>query len=96
MRGFSAPYLLILQHPIVDSKTCIVAPVVPVVSDGATLLAPRVLVASTAYRAMLLDMTSVARGLIGDAMEALELDDQAIFTGLDAIFRGYPVGLPIG
>ena len=55
MRGFSAPYLLILQHHIVDSKTCIVAPVVPVVSDGATLLAPRVLVASAAYRAMLLD-----------------------------------------
>jgi hypothetical protein len=89
------PYLLVLQHHIITSKTCIVAPVVPAVGEGATLLAPRVIVASAAYRAVLLDMTSVAVAFIGDAVDAHEADDQMISAGLDAIFRGCPVGLPI-
>jgi hypothetical protein len=89
------PYLLIVQHHIVQSDTCIVAPVSLAGDRPATLLAPHVLVGSAPFRAMLLNMVSVATTLIGEKAEAAEVEVDAITDGLDAIFRGYPVGLAL-
>jgi hypothetical protein len=96
LRGFAAPYLLILQHHIVAGDTRIVAPVVPARGGRVTLLAPRVTIGAADHRVMLLDMTSAPVAAIGAAVEAAELADTAALTaGLDAIFQGCPVGVPI-
>jgi hypothetical protein len=89
------PYLLIVQHHIVQSETRIVAPVSPAGARPATLLAPHVRVESVLYRAMLLNMVSVATTLLGEPVEDAEVEADAITDALDAIFRGYPVGLPL-
>jgi hypothetical protein len=94
VRQIGVPYLLIVQHHIVESDTRIVAPVAPAGDRPATLLAPHVLVGSVRYRAMLLNMVSVPTALIGEAVEAADVEADAITDALDAIFRGYPVGLP--
>ena len=93
VRGFAAPYLLVLQHHFVSGKTRIVAPVVIINVRPANLLIPKIEVSRTVYHVMLLDMTSVALGRIAETVEA-RVDVQAVSDGLDAIFTGYPVGLP--
>src|SRR4051812_38693198 len=65
VRGFTAPYLLVLQHDLIQTQTRIAAPLVPAGPDPVTLLAPRVTVEGTPYKAMLLDMTSLPVGLLG-------------------------------
>lgn len=94
VRGFAPPFLLILQHHIVESQTRIVAPVVPAGPDEATLLAPAVEAGGTRYRAMLLDMTSVPLGLLGQVVDG-SVNPDHITAAVDALFRGYPVGLPL-
>jgi CcdB protein len=92
--ALGVPYVLILQHHIVPSPTRIVAPVILAGTAPTTLLAPRLLIGSVPYRAMLLNMVAVAVTLLGDTVDAAMLEDNAVTDGLDAIFRGYPVGLP--
>ena len=93
VRGFAAPFVLILQHHLVEAETRIVAPVIPVDREPATLLAPRLAIGSEPFRAILLNLTAVRLSLLGMRVEA-EVDEDAIAAALDSIFRGYPVGLP--
>jgi hypothetical protein len=95
IRRFRAPYLLLLQHHIVLSKTRIVAPVIASNGVRTTFLTPNVTVGSVDHFAMLLDMISADVSLIGAVVTVAEVDEDAVTDGLDAIFRGYPVGLPI-
>jgi len=90
--GFAAPYLLVLQHDLIQTQTRIAAPVVPAGPDPATLLAPRVTVEGVPHKAMLLDMTSLPVAVLG-ATTASSVDPDAVSDALDAIFRGYPVGV---
>jgi CcdB protein len=94
VRRIGVPYLLILQHHIVQSDTRIVAPVLPAAGRPAQLLVPHVHVASVPHRVMLLNMVSVATALLGEQAEDAEVDVDTITDALDAIFRCYPVGLP--
>ena len=93
--GVRVPYFLILQHGIVAGPTRIVAPVVPAGAGPAGLLAPRVLIGAAPHRAMLLNMVSVAVGLLGETLADADVAEQAVTDALDAIFRGYPVGIPL-
>ena len=93
VRGFASPYVMILQHHLVPAETRIVAPVVPASSEPATLLAPRLAIEGAPYRAILLNLTAIRLSLLGQPVEAA-VDEDAIAAALDAIFRGYPVGLP--
>jgi hypothetical protein len=94
IRGFGAPFLLILQNPVVESATRIAAPVIPAGPGPATLLAPAVRIGGEGFRAILLDMTAVPQSLLREAV-AREVAEEAVAAALDAIFRGYPVGLPL-
>jgi hypothetical protein len=95
IRGFGAPYLLVVQHHIVPVETRIVAPVIPALGDRATLLAPRVVIGTKRYRALLLDMASAPLAQIGKSVAEAHVEEDAVTDALDAIFRGYPVGLPM-
>jgi hypothetical protein len=87
----AAPYLLVLQHHILDSRTRVIAPLVPSVTPTGTLLAPHIPVGRLVYRVMLLDHTAIPIALLAEIVDAPRVDDAVISAGLDAIFRGYPV-----
>ncbi len=89
------PYLLVLQHHIVAGTTRIVAPVAPAGPGPDTLLAPWLMIGPVRHRVVLLEMASVPVTLLGDTVEGAEIADTAVINGLDAIFRGYSVGLPL-
>ncbi len=93
LRGLPTRHLLVLQHDLVAGRSCIVAPVVQDTAIPEALLTPRLLVEGADCRAILLDMTSVPLTVLGPPVDA-EVDEDAIAAALDAIFRGYPVGLP--
>jgi hypothetical protein len=78
--SFRAPFLLILQHHIIKSPSRIAAPVVTVRDERPTLLTPHVKTAGGVY--------------LGDEVNDALVDPDDISIGLDAIFKGYPVGLP--
>ncbi len=94
VRGLPSPFLLILQHPIVGGTTRIAAPVSPDEGRPPNLLTPLVAVAGGAFRAILLEMAAVPLRLILAPIPDAAVDEDAVTNGLDAIFRGYPVGLP--
>jgi hypothetical protein len=94
MRGFAAPFLIVLQHPIVQSQTRICAPVVPARGARATLLTPAVTISGTVHLAVLLDMAAVPLRFIAPEEAEAVVDSEAVTPALDAIFSGYPVGLP--
>lgn len=56
VRGFLGPYLLVLQHHLVESQARIAAPVVPAGTSRAMLLTPRLDVEGGPHKAMLLDL----------------------------------------
>lgn len=95
VRGQPSSFLLILQHHLVGSSTRIAAPLARSAARRPTLVAPQVLIDGDDYRAMLLEMTSVPLRLIRSEVTNAIVDEDAVTTALDAIFRGYPVGLPI-
>lgn len=95
VRGFRALFVLNIQHHLVDSATRIVAPLVPAAGDAWTLLAPKVQMAGVAYRVMLLDLSTVPVRLLADQVKEVIVHEDPIGAALDAIFRGYPVGLPL-
>lgn len=94
VRNFPAPFLMVLQHPVVESPTRIVAPVVPAASGPRTLLLPWLTIGGLPHAAVLLNMAAVSVRQIGAELDAT-VDEDAVTTALDAIFRGYPVGLPL-
>jgi len=94
--GYRPPFVLILQHPIVQSVTRIVAPVVPALGHKPTILSPRIMIGEDVYRAVLLEMTRTSVGSLGQTVNSARLEDEdTVLAGIDAIFRGYPVGLPL-
>ncbi|MDA8249266.1 MAG: CcdB family protein [Rhodospirillales bacterium] len=95
IRRQSVPYVVVIQHHLVPAVSRIVAPVVPAGGRPATLLAPRLDIGRVAHRAVLLEMSAVLLGMIGEVVGSALADSDAIGDALDAIFRGYPVGLPI-
>jgi hypothetical protein len=95
VRGLPAPYLLILQHHIVGGSTRIAAPLTKEAGQPPNLLTPRVAIAGGGFRAILLEVAAIPLRLILVPVTDAELDEDAITAALDAIFRGYPVGLPI-
>ena len=94
MRGFTAPFLLVLQHHIVNSRTRIAAPVtVAPPGQPGSILTPRVTIDDVVHRVMLLDMAAVPLPLFVGVVSGVSIAEDDISAGLDAIFRGYPVGL---
>lgn len=95
MREVRTPYVLVLQHHLVRAATCITAPVVRIGPRPVTFLAPGVIVGDETFGAILLEMAAApVRLLLGQVADAT-VDEDAVTAALDAIFRGYPVGLPI-
>ena len=89
-----APLLLILQHHVITASTLIVAPLLPAAGPG-NLLTPVVLLAGTTHAANLLGLSAVPLSVLGEICGSALDQADAITDGLDAIFRGHPVGLPL-
>ena len=94
VRGFRAPYLLVVQHHAIPATTRLVAPVTLPLPGDVDVLAPRLLVSGIEYRARVLDMSSVSCALLGETLESLIADRDAILGAIDIILHGYPVGIP--
>jgi hypothetical protein len=67
VRGFRAPYLLLLQHHDLPSSTMLVAPVTPPLAGDVDVLAPRLTIDGKEYRPRLLDISAVPRPYAGNA-----------------------------
>jgi hypothetical protein len=68
VRGFRAPFLLVVQHHAVPVATRLVAPVTLPLPGDVDVLAPRLTIDGTEYRARILDMSADAgqhRGVRG-------------------------------
>lgn len=94
VRGFRAPYLLIVQHHAIASATRLVAPVTLPLPGDVDVLAPRLDVGGVEHRARLLDLSAVPAVLLGDAVVSAVAASDAILDSIDIILRGYPVGIP--
>lgn len=90
-----APFVLVVQHHLVRAATRIVAPIVRIGPQPVTFLAPRVVVGELEFGAILLEMAASPLRLLAEPVAETEVDEDAVATALDAIFRGYPVGLPL-
>jgi hypothetical protein len=93
IRNTRAPLLLVLQHHIIDARTVIAAPLRPT-AGVASLLNPTVRIGGVAHGVALLDMAAVPLLSLGEVVASALDQADAITDGLDAIFRGHPVGLP--
>jgi hypothetical protein len=94
IRGFRAPYLLILQHHDIPASTRLAAPVTPSQAVDVAVLSPLLIVAGRQYRARLLDTAAVNAAVLGESVESASDQSDAIMNALDIILHGYPVGLP--
>jgi len=93
VRGFRPPFLLVAQHHAVPSATRLVAPVSPSLPGDVDVLAPRLLIEDTEYRARVLDISSVPVTLLGETVMSLVADRDAIMNAIDVILHGYPAWL---
>lgn len=93
IRNTRAPLLLVLQHHIIDARTVIAAPLRPA-TGKANVLHPTVLVGKVVHGVALLDMAAVPLASLGEVVGSALDQADAIADGLDAIFRGHPIGLP--
>jgi len=89
-----APLLLVLQHHVISALTLIVAPLLPAVAPG-SLLSPVVVRDGARYAANLLGLSAVPLSVLGEILGSALDQADPITDGLDAIFRGHPVGLPL-
>jgi hypothetical protein len=94
VRGFRAPYLLILQHHDIPATTMLVAPVTLPLPGDVDVLAPHLTIDGNEYRARLLDMSAVPRGSLGETVASAAAETDAILDAIDIILHGYPVGRP--
>jgi hypothetical protein len=94
VRGFRAPYLLVIQHHDLPATTRIVAPVTPPLPGDIDVLAPRLSVNGKEHRARLLDSAAVPLRLLGETISSASGDRDAIMSALDIILHGYPAGRP--
>src|ERR1700690_2586093 len=65
VRGFRVPYLLVVQHHAIPSATRLAAPVSPPLPGDVDVLAPRLMIDGTEYRARVLDMRAISVALLG-------------------------------
>jgi hypothetical protein len=94
IRGFRAPYLLILQHHSIPASTRLVAPVTLPLPGDVAVLAPHLMIDGVEYRVRLLDIGAVPCAMLADTLASATDDADAIMGALDIILHGYPVGLP--
>ena len=94
VRGFRAPYLVVLQHHDIPATTMLVAPVTPPIPGDVDVLAPRLTIGGKEHRARLLDMSAVPRALLGETVASANDESDAILNAIDIILHGYPVGRP--
>lgn len=94
VRGFRVPYLLVLQHHDIPATTMLAAPVTLPLPGDVDVLAPRLSIDGHEYRARLLDMSAVPRGLLGDTVASAAAEAETILNAIDIILHGYPVGRP--
>lgn len=92
LRGFRAPYLLILQHHDIPASTMLAAPVTLPLAGDLDILAPGLTIDGKEYRARLLDMSAVPRGVLGETVISATEESDAILGAIDIILHGYPVG----
>ena len=93
VRGFRAPYLLVLQHHNVPAATLLAAPVTLPLAGDVDVLAPRLSIDGVEYRVRILDMSAVPRGMLSGTVASAGDNADAIMGALDIILHGYPVGL---
>ena len=94
MRGFQAPYLLILQHHDIPASTRLAAPLALSQAADVAILSPLLIVEGEQYRARLLDIAAVSVAQLRETIESATDQSDAIMYALDMILHGYPVGLP--
>jgi hypothetical protein len=87
-------FVLVLQHHLLDAPTRIVAPLVPGDRMVPTLVSPVVVVEGERFLAIMLNLVAVPLHLILGPVSEAKVQEDAVTAALDAIFRGYPVGLP--
>ncbi|HYZ24498.1 MAG TPA: CcdB family protein, partial [Rhodopila sp.] len=92
VRGFRAPYLLVLQHHDIPASTRLVAPVTPPLPGDADVLAPIVRISGQEHRVRLLDISAVPLRYLSETVETVADAADAILGGLDIILHGYPAG----
>jgi hypothetical protein len=95
IRGYQAPYLLILQHHDVPAPTCLVAPVTLPVRGDVEALAPTIAIRGVEHRIRLLDTAAMRRSLFADVEASASDIADPISAALDVILHGYPIGLPL-
>lgn len=95
IRGFRAPFLLVVQHHDIRVGSRLVAPVTRPVPSDVDILSPSVVIGDASYRVRLLDITPVPVSLLGETVATLEADRDPVLNALDVILHGYPVGRPI-
>lgn len=57
------------------------------------MLSPHLWIDGLTYRVLMLEMASIPLTLIGTTVASARFESDAITNALDAVFRGYPVGL---
>jgi hypothetical protein len=93
-RRIFSPYLLIVQHHDIPATTLLAAPVTLPISRDVDVLSPRLVIGGTDYRARLLDISAVPRGLISAIVLSADTEASAISDAIDIILHDYPVGRP--
>jgi hypothetical protein len=92
VRGFRAPYLLVLQHHDIKATTRLAAAVTPPLPGDVDVLAPRLTIDGEAHRVRLLDMSAVPLTMIAGTVGSATGEADAILNAVDVILHGYPVG----
>jgi hypothetical protein len=94
IRGFRAPYLIVVQHHDIPAPTLLAAPITASLPGDVDVLAPRLVIDGMEYRARLLDVSAVPRRMIGETVVAAATESDTILCAFDIILHGYPVGRP--
>ncbi len=85
--------MLVVQHHAIPSATRLVAPVSVQLPGDVDVLAPRLVIDGTEYRARVLDISAVPVTLLGETVASLVADRDAIMNAIDVVLHGYPVGI---
>jgi len=91
--GFRVPYFLVVQHHAIPSATRLAAPVSLPLPGDVDILAPRLMIDGTEYRARILDISAVPVTLLGETVASLVADRDVIMIAIDLILHGYPAGI---